>query len=66
VAVRREAAQTLAFWRPSPQRCHIGLDPGLVDEDQALRIQAGLPRSPAPPSAGDIGTALFKSEQRFF
>ena len=43
VAVRREAAQPLALRPPSAQRSHVGLDPGLVDEDQALRIEAGLP-----------------------
>ena len=66
VAMRREAAQASAPGRPSTQRNHVGLDPCLIDKDQASRIEAGLPRSPAAAPAGDIGTALFKSEQRFF
>ena len=43
VAVRREAAHPLAFWPPSAQWGHVGLDPGLVDKDQASRIELGLP-----------------------
>jgi hypothetical protein len=66
VAVRRETAQASSFRCPSAQRSHVGLDPGLIDEDEALRIKAHLPRSPASPSAGHIKAALLKSEQRFF
>jgi hypothetical protein len=29
----------------SAQRSHVGLDPGLVDEDEALRIKTGYQRS---------------------
>jgi hypothetical protein len=38
----------------------------LVDEDQAAGIEAGLPGSPAPSPAGDIGAGLLSGEQRFF
>ena len=43
VAVWREAPHPLAFWPPSAQGGHVGLDPGLVDKDQASRIELGLP-----------------------
>ena len=43
VAVWREAPHPLAFWSPSAQRGHVGLDPGLVDKDQAPGIEFGLP-----------------------
>jgi hypothetical protein len=43
VAMRREASDPFAFRPPSPQWSHIGLDPGLVDKDQALRVEFGLP-----------------------
>jgi hypothetical protein len=43
VAVWREAPHPLAFWPPSAQWGHVGLDPGLVDKDQASRIELGLP-----------------------
>ncbi|KXF76422.1 hypothetical protein ATN84_16260 [Paramesorhizobium deserti] len=66
VAVRGKAAQALAAWSPAPQRRHVGLDPGLVDEHQPCRIETGLPRTPALPPAGNIGTGLLKGEQRFF
>jgi len=56
--VRCEGPQTLALWRPSAQRSHVGLNPGLVDEDEAPWIEASLPRSPAPPSAQDVGASL--------
>jgi hypothetical protein len=43
VAMWREAPHPLAIWPPSAQWCHIGLDPGLVDKDQAPGIELGLP-----------------------
>ena len=66
VALWYEAAKANSFRRPSAQRSHVGLDPGLVDEDEALWIKASLPRSPAAAAAGHIKAALLKSEQRFF
>jgi hypothetical protein len=66
VAMRGEAAQTLAARPPTPERSHVGLDPGLVDEDQPPRIETALPASPALPSSRDVGTCLLKGEQRFF
>ncbi|ESW66488.1 hypothetical protein X773_31000 [Mesorhizobium sp. LSJC285A00] len=66
VAVRGQAAQPLALRPPASQRSHVGLDPRLIDEDQALRIKAGLPRSPSLAPAGNISARLLKGEQRFF
>jgi hypothetical protein len=43
VTVRREAPHPGALRPPSAQRGHAGLDPCLVDEDQAAGIEAGLP-----------------------
>ena len=43
VAVWREAAHSLAFWPPSVQWGHVGLDPGLVNKDQASGVEVGLP-----------------------
>lgn len=45
---------TRALAAPSAQGCHIGLDPGLVDEDQPGRIEATLPSLPTPAAAGNI------------
>jgi hypothetical protein len=66
MAVRGIAAQSLALRPPSAQRRHVGLDPGLVDEDQPLRVEPGLPGAPALPPARDVRTGLLKSEQGFF
>jgi hypothetical protein len=66
VAVRSEAAQALALGAPAAQRRHVGLDPGLVDEDELPGIEAGLPGAPAPTPTGNVGAGLFKREQRFF
>lgn len=66
VPVRREAGQTLALRSPAPQRRHVCFDPGLVDEDETLRIEPRLQRFPAPPPAGNRCPAPLKREQRFF
>ena len=66
MAMRRKASYPFASCAPSAQRSHIGLDPGLVDKDETGRVNAALPRSPALPTTCDVGTALFKREQRFF
>jgi hypothetical protein len=41
-AVRDPGGKPLDTGRPSPQSCHIGPGPGLVDEDQALRFERDL------------------------
>jgi hypothetical protein len=43
VAVGSEAPQAITFRSPSAQRGHVGLDPGLVDEDQTPWVEIGLP-----------------------
>ena len=66
VAMGGVAVQTPAPRPPAPDRRHVGLDPGLVDEHQALGVDPALPRLPAPPAPGDRRPGLFKSEQGFF
>jgi len=66
VAVRREAAQRLAFLPPAAQRRHVGLDPGLVDEDETPWIEPPLQRAPALALSRNVGASLLKREQRFF
>jgi len=61
-----EASQAFAFRPPAAQWRHVGLDPGLVDEDQSPRIEPRLPGSPAAALARDIGAGLLKGEQCFF
>src|SRR5712692_10900860 len=45
---------------------HIGLGPGLVDEDQALGVKPALVLLPPDAPPGDVGTVLFAGVQTFF
>jgi hypothetical protein len=60
-----EASQALALPPLTAQRRHVGLDRSLVDEDEALRIETILPRSPAPTPASDVVARLLKREEGF-
>jgi hypothetical protein len=40
VALRDLVDEPLSLWHPASKAGHIGLRPGLVDENQALGIQA--------------------------
>lgn len=64
--MRRKRSQTLSLRSPDSDGCHVGFDPGLIDEDQPLRIEMMLQRLPALSPTGDVGAGLFKGEQRFF
>jgi hypothetical protein len=66
MAVGCKTSHPFALRPPSAQRGHAGLDPGLIDEDQALRIEARLPRLPATAPARYVRAGLLKGEQRFF
>ena len=45
---------------------HVGLGPGLVDEDEARRIKPTLIFAPLCPPPGDLRTILLAGEQAFF
>lgn len=45
---------------------HVGLGPGLVDEDQAGRVDAALMAAPAFALGGDVGPMLLGGVQAFF
>lgn len=66
VTVRGEAAQACSCGAPAPQRGHVGLDPGLIDEDEPARIKSSLPGSPTLAPTRDVGASLFEGEQCFF
>ena len=66
VAVRDLGGEPHAARRPSAQRRHIGLGPGLVDEDQALRYAPTLIHCRLRPPVGDIGTIAFAGDDAFF
>ena len=48
VAMGGVAFEALALLRPAPQRGHVGLDPGLVHEDQPVRVEVALERLELP------------------
>jgi hypothetical protein len=58
--------KSLATRRPPPQGGHVGSGPGLIDEDQALMLDATLVLCPlgAPPC--HVGTIAFASHHAFF
>jgi hypothetical protein len=66
VTVRDLGREPAAARRPSSQRRHVGLSPGLVDEDQALRLDAILMLCPLRPPPRDVGTVAFASHHAFF
>ena len=66
MAVRRTPGQALAAECTAMAADHIGLGPGLVDEDQALRIETMLVGSPALPRRSHVGSGLFVGEHGFF
>jgi len=51
---------------PAADRRHVGLGPGLVDEDQAHRIKPALVLLPLLAPSGDRRPQLLGGEQRFF
>lgn len=66
VAVRDLGHQPLAAGATAVGAGHVGLGPGLVDEDQAARIKPGLMALPARPLPGHVRTVLLGAEQAFF
>jgi len=66
VTMRDLGLQSLAARRPAPDRRHVGLGPGLVDEDQPSRVEAALIFLPLRPPASDVRTALLAGQYGFF
>ena len=64
-SLRGEAAEALALRRPAAQGNHVRLDPGLVDEDQAFRIEPGLQGLPAPPTPATSARACSRANSVF-
>jgi hypothetical protein len=58
--------EPLADRRPPPQRRHVGLRPGLVDEDETRWIKPALIFLPLRPSPSDLRPELFGGQHAFF
>lgn len=66
VAIRNLGGETLAFWSPAAQRRHVGLHPGLVDEDQPAGSDSALVGLPALALPGDVRPVLLRRQSAFF
>jgi len=58
--------QLLPTRRPAPDRRHVRLRPGLIDEDEAARVKPTLILLPLCPPSRDLRPQLLDGEQRFF
>ena len=66
VPERRFGLHAGAAPSPTPQWGHVGLCPGLINEDKALRVNLSLILLPPYPSARHIGPILFTGQHAFF
>lgn len=66
VAVWHLGVEPLADRCPASQRCHVGLGPGLIDEDQAAGIRPTLELLPLLAPPGDLRPQLFGGKHAFF
>ncbi len=66
LAVGRLGVDALAPRRAAMTAHHIGLGPGLVDEDEACRVKLALMLPPADAAAGDVGPVLLAGVHGFF
>lgn len=65
-AVRNLGDQPLAARATAMGPCHVGLGPGLVDEDQLVRRQFRLLCAQGLPGLRDVRAILLGGVQRFF
>jgi hypothetical protein len=65
-AMRNLVDEPLALRRPAAQAGRVGLRPGLVDEHQALGIDAALIGSPSFAVAAYVGAILLTRDEGFF
>lgn len=66
MAMRHLVDQRLTSRAPAVGAGHVGFDPGLVDEDQAVWIKPMLMALPSGAEPGDPGPILLARHQRFF
>ena len=60
------AVQPLPARRPAAQRRHVGLGPGLVDEDQAVGVDRGPDTSSTAPAGARRRGDPVRQRARFF
>lgn len=64
--MRRIGLETLAFSGAAPDPRHIGLDPGLIKEDQAAMVEAADQAPPCGAFGHDISAFLLLAVETFF
>ena len=64
--MRHMSHQSLALGAPSPQGCHVGLGPRLINEHKTIDINPPLVLAPAIPPPRHIGPVLLIPINRFF
>jgi len=60
VTVRDGGPASVSLERPAAQPGHLGASPGLVDKDQALRIEIYLAFEPEPTAGEDVRALLLR------
>ena len=66
VPVRHLGVEPLAPGCPAPQRGHVGLRPGLIDEDEPGGVRSPLIFLPLLAPPGHLGPQLFGGKHAFF
>ena len=66
MAVRHRRQQPQPAGGPAIAERHVGAGPGLVDEDEAIGVERGLPPDELAPRFGDIGAVLLGGVQALF
>jgi len=56
----------LPSWSPAAQWRHVGFHPGLVEEDETLRVDTVLMALPTLPLTGNVWPILLGGENAFF
>jgi len=64
--MRNLVDEALSLRRPAAQAGHVGLRPGLVDEDQSPGIDEALIGSPSSAVAAYVGAILLARDQGLF
>lgn len=66
VAMRQFGGKALTLPAPAPEPGHVGLDPGLIDADEARDVDARQILLPPVPSARDVRPQLLCWQNAFF
>ena len=64
--VRYSINQSMAQFGPAVEPDHVGLGPGLVDEDQPARVQLRLVPAPFRAGLGDVRSILSGGPERLY